>query len=53
MAKTENPVKPAPATQTPQQIVEKISKRNGATDVSKKDMRDSGTKLPPVVKKGK
>jgi len=45
--------KPAPTTQSPTEIVEKIAKRNGATDVSKKDMRDSGTKLPPVVKKSK
>lgn len=48
MATAKKPLSPAP-----QDIAEKISKRNGATDVSKKDMRDSGTKLPPVVKKGK
>jgi len=36
---------------TPKEVVEKIAKTNGNTDVSKKDMRDSGTKLPPVVKK--
>ncbi len=53
MAKTEKPVKSAPATLTPKEVVERVSKRNGATDVSKKDMRDSGSKLPPVIKKGK
>lgn len=43
-----------PAGPNPKEVVEKIAKTNGNTDVSKKgDMRDSGTKLPPVVKKGK
>jgi hypothetical protein len=36
---------------TPKEIVEKIAKTNGNTDISKKDMRDSGTKLPPIIKK--
>lgn len=47
MAKTK------PPGPTPKEVVEKVSKRNGNTDVSKKaDLRDSGTKLPPM-KKGK
>lgn len=47
MAKTK------PPGPSPKEVVEKIAQTNGNTDVSKKDMRDSGTKLPPVVKKGK
>lgn len=37
---------------TPKEVVEKVSKRNGQTDISKKEnLRESGTKLPPLVKK--
>lgn len=37
---------------TPKQVTEKVSKNNGHTDISKKgDLRESGTKLPPVTKK--
>ena len=39
------------STNSPKDIVEKIAKTNGNTDISKKDMRDSGTKLPPIIKK--
>lgn len=43
-----------PAGPNPKEVTEKVSKRNGLTDVSKKgDLRESGTKLPPVTKKGK
>jgi hypothetical protein len=55
MAKTENPIKPAPATLTPKEVVERVSKSNGATDISKSKtpLRESGTFFPPLVKKGK
>lgn len=46
MAKTKQP------GPNPKEVVEKVSKRTGHTDVSKKNLRDSGTQLPPV-KKGK
>lgn len=50
--KTANPAPKAPATKTPKEVVERVSKRNGATDVSKSKtpLRESGTTLPPVKK---
>jgi hypothetical protein len=40
-----------PSGPTPKEVVEKVSKANGNTDISKKaNLRDSGTKLPPLVK---
>ena len=52
MAKTAKPIKPAPATLTPKEVVERVSQRNGATDISKSKtpLRESGTTLPPLVK---
>lgn len=46
---TKQPTKPLGPT--PKEVVEKVTKTNGHTDVSKKaDMRESGTQLPPLVK---
>lgn len=45
--------KPAKASPTPKEVTEKVSKRNGLTDISKKkDLRESGTDVP-VKKKAK
>ena len=47
--------KPTPKKQpgpTPKEVVEKISRANGLTDITKKaDLRESGTALPPITKK--
>lgn len=46
---TKQPAKPLGPN--PKEVTEKVSKSNGQTDISKKgDLRESGTKLPPLVK---
>lgn len=46
------PTPKKPAGPTPKEVVEKVSRSNGLTDISKKaDLRESGTALPPIIKK--
>lgn len=46
---TKQPAKPLGPN--PKEVVEKVSKQNGHTDISKKsNLRDSGTTLPPITK---